>query len=119
MTPSPYLLAALGDLPSPPSGPAGGGPSFFLSDTVSILAAVLGLVILIVLWAVFVRKREDRRYNTLKVPTQRDRERADNDGDNRHRRRRHRRREHRGRNPTLAETGGLPPVRSETPPPQP
>jgi hypothetical protein len=36
---------------------------------------------------------------------------------------RHRRREHRPRNPTLAETGGLPPVRSdellESPQPQP
>jgi len=34
------------------------------------------------------------------------------------RRRRHRRREHRPRNPTLAETGGLPPLRT-TPPPEP
>lgn len=33
----------------------------------------------------------------------------------RHKRRR-RRREHRPRNPTLAETGGLPPLRAETPP---
>jgi hypothetical protein len=31
----------------------------------------------------------------------------------RHRRRRH---EHRPRNPTLAETGGLPPIRTEKPP---
>jgi ABC-type nickel/cobalt efflux system permease component RcnA len=31
-------------------------------------------------------------------------------------RRRRRRREHRPRNPTLAETGGLPPVRTEDPP---
>ena len=36
----------------------------------------------------------------------------------RRRRRRHRRREHRPRNPTLAETGGLPPLRT-TPPPEP
>lgn len=33
----------------------------------------------------------------------------------RHRRRR-RRREHRPRNPTLAETGGLPPIRTDAPP---
>lgn len=52
-------------------------------------------------------------------------EEADDDSDDfplrhhhRHRRRRIRRREHRPRNPTLAETGGLPPIRnSETPPP--
>jgi len=30
-----------------------------------------------------------------------------------------RRREHRPRNPTLAETGGLPPIRSDVPPPPP
>jgi hypothetical protein len=34
-------------------------------------------------------------------------------------RRRRRRREHRQRNPTLAETGGLPPIRSEIQPPPP
>lgn len=32
------------------------------------------------------------------------------------RKRRRRRREHRPRNPTLAETGGLPPIRTEAPP---
>ena len=31
-------------------------------------------------------------------------------------RHRRRRREHRSRNPTLAETGGLPPIRGEKPP---
>ena len=54
-------------------------------------------------------------------------EEADADSDDstsrhhhRHRRRRIRRREHRPRNPTLAETGGLPPIRNpETPPPGP
>lgn len=34
-----------------------------------------------------------------------------------HARKRRRRREHRKRNPTLAETGGLPPIRSEAAPP--
>lgn len=34
----------------------------------------------------------------------------------RRRRRRRRRRDHRPRNPTLAETGGLPPIRTEAPP---
>lgn len=36
-----------------------------------------------------------------------------------HHHRRRRRREHRRRNPTLAETGGLPPIRSEIQPPPP
>jgi hypothetical protein len=34
-------------------------------------------------------------------------------------RRRHRHRDHRPRNPTLAETGGLPPIRGEKPPGEP
>ena len=42
-----------------------------------------------------------------------DSEAADN---KRYRRKRRRRREHRPRNPTLAETGGLPPLRSDRPP---
>jgi ABC-type nickel/cobalt efflux system permease component RcnA len=45
-------------------------------------------------------------------------ENVDSEGhhEHRHRRRRHRKREHRPRNPTLAETGGLPPIRTEAPP---
>jgi len=39
-----------------------------------------------------------------------------NDGEVIRRRRRRRRRNHRPRNPTLAETGGLPPIRTEPPP---
>jgi hypothetical protein len=41
------------------------------------------------------------------------------DGAGHKRRRRRRRREHRPRNPTLAETGGLPPIRREPPRPAP
>lgn len=37
-------------------------------------------------------------------------------GDGKRSRRRRRRRDHRPRNPTLAETGGLPPVRKDPPP---
>jgi hypothetical protein len=37
-------------------------------------------------------------------------------GGDRRKRRHRRRREHRPRNPTLAETGGLPPVRTGRPP---
>lgn len=41
---------------------------------------------------------------------------AESQHERRYRKRRHRRREHRPRNPTLAETGGLPPIRTEAPP---
>jgi hypothetical protein len=43
----------------------------------------------------------------------------DDDASPKRRKWRRRRREHRPRNPTLAETGGLPPVRPEGPPPSP
>jgi len=89
-----------------------------------IFAAIALVTVLLVLWAVFVRKRRRRRTrhdapqnfsrpaavprvakgNTAPTPT----------GRRRHRRRSGRR--HRPRNPTLAETGGLPPVRPESPP---
>jgi len=45
-----------------------------------------------------------------------DGESQSNDGEVIRRRRRRRRRNHRPRNPTLAETGGLPPIRTEPPP---
>jgi hypothetical protein len=72
------------------------------------------------IWAIFIRKREDataRRY----------REHFSGSGDSpstttegasnqrSSRRRKKRRREHRQRNPTLAETGGLPPIRDHMP----
>lgn len=111
-----YLLAALPDLDGiRPNSPVGGAASGW-SDTMIILAAVLGLVILIVLWAVFIRKRSDRRYNTLKVPSRRDLEQGAEQSGHR-RRRRHRHKERRGRNPSLAEAGGLPPVRADQTPP--
>ena len=44
---------------------------------------------------------------------------ASTQASHRRRKRRRRRREHRPRNPTLAETGGLPPVRPEDQPPPP
>jgi hypothetical protein len=112
----PFILADVSDLNPIAAAPRGGSGGLLLTDTVIILGAVLGLVILIVIWAVFIRKREDRRYNTLKVPNSRNRDEGADQGRHR-RRRRHHRRDHRSRNPTLAETGGLPPIRPEQSPP--
>lgn len=112
----PYILADMSDLNPIHTTPAGGGGGgWLLSDAVIILGAVLGLVLVIVIWAVFIRKRENRHYNTLKVPNTRSRE-ENREGGRHRRRRKHHRRDHRGRSPTLAETGGLPPMRTEPPP---
>lgn len=72
-----------------------------------VLMAVLGVLLLVVVWAVFVRKpgrtrrRERGRLTSAPLPSEKG-------GSSRRRRRRRER-----RNPTLAETGGLPPLRDE------
>ena len=75
-----------------------------LSGFIPVLLVTLAVVALVVIWAVFLRR-------TPRDP--RDRVLTDESRSSEHRRRRHRRREHRPTNPTLAETGGLPPPKSE------
>jgi len=92
-----------------------------------ILLGVLALVISSVLcWAVFIRKRRpwcrsrshrhhhhhQPHFPSDPVPSQ---AQVSEPARSRHHRRRKRRREHRPRNPTLAETGGLPPLPAEHP----
>jgi FtsZ-interacting cell division protein ZipA len=101
-----------------------------LKELVMVLGAVAGVTLLVVLWAVYLRKRphrhshrHHRHRNHQDLSSSRDEsspaeaepDSEDNNGDRRYRRKRRRRREHRPRNPTLAETGGLPPLRSERP----
>ena len=87
-----------------------------------LIGVLLLLTTLLLLWAAFIRKRRRRqrlhhyshRHSAGAAPAE-----APNDlpaGRRKHRKWRHRRREHRPRNPTLAETGGLPPFRSDEPP---
>ena len=93
-------------------------------DSFIIFAAVIFVSLLILIWAIFIRKPGQRRrirrsHSSEKaapeasavtvVPQQK----AESETQSSGRRRRRRRREHRPRNPTLAETGGLPPVRQE------
>ena len=81
-----------------------------------ILIVVLVIALGFVLWAAFLRKPPGRRERgTLQdapVP------KTEDEGSGRSRRRR-RRSSHRSRTPTLAETGGLPPVRDPEPPDSP
>jgi hypothetical protein len=100
-------------------------PSLTFLKNVVIFRAVAVVVIVILVWAVFLRKKSKRRrmlrryhpYNSQIGDT------AETDKKETKFRfpwqRRHRRyRQRRPRNPTLAETGGLPPMRDkDTPPP--
>ena len=79
----------------------------------SLLFIAIGVIAVSALvWAVFIRKRESDRPSRYSYPRVSGSEKngASNDsGSGRQRRRKRKRR----RNPTLAETGGLPPLRSE------
>lgn len=75
-----------------------------LSGVVPVVAVVGLLVVALLVWAIFLRHRPRNPRERLLT------EEAPSSG---RRRRRHRRREHRPTNPTLAETGGLPPIKSD------
>ena len=71
-----------------------------------VMLAVLGVVLLVIGWAVFFRKPARRRERGRLVDAAPLEKESGSKGG-----RRRRRRMHRGRNPTLAETGGLPALR--------
>lgn len=89
-------------------------------EALAIIGATLLLVIALGIWAVYFRKRGRRRKHhhsrSHNSESPRPETSAETDAVAAPGRRRRRRRHHRPRNPTLAETGGLPPVRSEPPP---
>ena len=79
----------------------------------SLLFVAVGIVtLLILIWAIFIRKRPDESSKRYTYPS---RGAAANAQRERHsvRNGRRRRRRRRSRNPTLAETGGLPPLRAD------
>lgn len=86
-----------------------------------VLAAGLLLGGLLFLGAKRYVRRKKRHSHSSSPAILAARDKDEDDGHSRHRkRRRKRRRDHRPRNPTLAETGGLPQPRSpEAPPPAP
>ena len=115
--------------PAPAAAPAPGAidrlPGFF-RDAGVIVGIGVFLLLLLMVWAKYIRTPARERSHSHSSPrTAREQESrgssgSDEDGENghhhHHRRRRHRR-AHRSLNPTLAETGGLPPPRpdDETP----
>ena len=87
-----------------------------------VCAAIALVAISVWVWAVFFRKSRRHHHHHRHYPSDDSAQDASADGDEgTHRLRRRRkwrrpRREHRPRNPTLAETGGLPPARTGEPP---
>jgi len=107
-------------------------------EIILFLAAVGILTLSLLFWVVFIRKpsrrhhshRHHRRHRHEERPERSgmsakddadeedpadDADDIEEDADGGGSRRRRRRREHRPRNPTLAETGGLPPIRDQPP----
>lgn len=87
------------------------------SDVMLLLGVAFVLALVLLVWAVYIRKpkreQNDRVFESRKYIEELD------DGTIRKRKKhRRRRRDHRGRNPTLSEVGGLPPMKgdSATPP---
>jgi hypothetical protein len=83
----------------------------------TLLFTAFGIVTFLILaWAVFIRKRPAEGSRRYSYPA-RDSKASDKDNLNESsagaRGRKRRRRKRRSRNPTLAETGGLPPIRSD------
>ena len=80
----------------------------------TLLFGAVGIVTLLILgWAIFIRKRPDegsRRYSYPSRETRGNDKAGETTAEGG---RRKRRRKRRSRNPTLAETGGLPPIRSD------
>ncbi|HEY2950973.1 MAG TPA: hypothetical protein VGK40_00240 [Verrucomicrobiae bacterium] len=93
--------------------------AFRFDDTLVIVCAALGVALILFLWAYFIRKGRSRRSRTLARSGARPADREHSSGFfTGRRRRRRRRRDHpddRPRNPTLGETGGLPPQRPDEP----
>ena len=114
-----FFAALLDDDPLPGFGPM----SPVMKERLIVVGAMI-LVLLVVLgWALLFRsqrqrsaRREDRRHRRHSFAKKAAKGVAEiREYVKEHRRRR--RREHRPRNPTLSETGGLPPVRGEDDPP--
>ena len=87
------------------------------TETMMILGLGLGLGLALFAWAFFFRKRRpnDPHRQVIEAGSMKNDGAPAQGGHHGHRRHRHRRRQssHSHRNPTLQETGGLPPLRPE------
>lgn len=124
----PFLLAAatgLDSLDSSPLPPQGPGNLFFSQwrDVLLIAGAALLMGLTLFLWAFLTRRRRQRNFSSARGSRVIFRaEKGEPSGHHHGHGRRRRRRDHSdrlSRNPTLAEAGGLPPLRPEDPEPTP
>ncbi len=101
-----HMLAAVD--PSLPALPTGldRATQKALGGTSAVVISVIFVIVLMLVWAVFIRKPQ----GTGERGTLTDASPKSSDGSGRRRRRK----QSRHRNPTLAETGGLPPLGSGT-----
>ena len=81
----------------------------------AVFSAICVVTVLILVWAIFIRKPKDDRPRRYQYPAPPEKEGAKSEqigsSGRPFRRKKRRRRAHRSRKPTLAETGGLPPLR--------
>ena len=114
MNPTSGILAVVPDLTEIARA---GAPT---QDSIGHLALILlvGLVVAlgVVVWAALFRKPGGRRGRRERGTLQEAGDEPGKDRGSGHRRRRRRRSSHRGSNPTLSQTGGLPPERDGEPP---
>jgi hypothetical protein len=92
-------------------------PQLFGTDITVVLAIALALAAILFFWAFFIRKRPKSVRGSI-VVTRHDKHSKEAYGSSGRRKHRKRRADHPsnwGRNPTLSETGGLPPPKPEDP----
>jgi hypothetical protein len=120
MTKQLRFLAQLDGLnPLNPTAPVTKGAGMVFQDLLLIITVGLALGLLLLIWARYYVRKRKRRHHRHEPATVSDPAPVLNDDEDarrlhgrRHQRRRHRR-DHRPRNPTLAETGGLPQSKTE------
>ena len=93
-------------------------------DALLIFGALAVVTLILVIWAAFIRRKKKRGHSSHHGHNHADErtmpsgavEGESSNSQPKRRKWRRRRRDHRPRNPTLAETGGLPPLRTDEPP---
>ena len=113
------LIQLQGGAPMVPPDRLGKTGGLILRDLMLIVGVSLLLGLLGLIWAKrYARRQKRKRHHAqpaiLQHPVEEQQETSASHR-HRHRRRRRRRRDHAPRNPTLAETGGLPPSRPDSP----
>ena len=99
-----------------PQAPPGSPVKLFGTDITVILGVALALTAILFFWAFFIRKRPKRVHGTLVLEREKDSNEAHgNSGKRKRRKKRPGHPDNWGRNPTLGETGGLPPLRNDDP----